>query len=137
MNNPFKNGKIPQMSAETSNLCKEAGCHAACCEGSCFSFSYPVKKVLEWFPNAIKVGQYGLAEQRARGVYYEVGFFGSARVRIVGNCPNLGPVDNCQIYKKRPSDCEKLAIGSKECSGFRREQERHIRVSQVVNIQQP
>lgn len=102
------------------NLCKEAGCQASCCRGSYFQFGYPVKKVLEWFPEAQQVGWYQLPDQRAQGVYYERNIFGNARVRIVGNCPNLGPDNNCLIYESRPPDCADLGIGSKDCSDFRR-----------------
>ena len=109
------------MSAEQApgiNVCKTQGCHAACCRGSYFSSSCPVEKVLEWFPNALKVGQFELPELRMRGVYYEVSDFG-ARVRIVGNCPNLGPEDNCQIYEKRPPACANVAKDSEICFASR------------------
>lgn len=119
------------------NLCKEAGCAAACCRDSFFSFSYPEKKVLEWFPDAIKVGLYQLPEQRVKGVYYEKLLLAGARVRIVGDCPNLGPDDNCQIYDSRPPDCANLAVGSKDCSDFRREQQRLIRVGEIISVEQP
>jgi len=102
------------------NLCEEASCNnAICCRGSYFAYIYPVKKVLEWFPQATKVNK-KLDEQVGIGVYYTTSLFGLAKVRIVGPCPNLSQDDNCLIYDSRPADCEKLAIGSDNCVLFRR-----------------
>jgi Fe-S-cluster containining protein len=102
------------------NACEDAGCAAACCRGSFFSITYPEKKVLEWFPDAQKVGWYKISDQTEKGVYYQRGLIGDARVRIVGDCPNLDSDDNCKIYKNKPADCSYMVVGSKACSDFRR-----------------
>lgn len=104
------------------NLCKEAGCQAACCRDCYFFFSYPVKKVLEWFPDAVKVRCGKLPQQEEKGVFYE-SFMGRSMLRIVGICPNLREKGECQIYGDRPMDCRNLPVGSRTCSSFRRHTE--------------
>ncbi len=107
------------------NLCKEAGCAGCCCHDSYFHYSYPVRKVLEWFPNAKHVSD--LSKQTENGVYY-TNFLGTARVGIIGPCPNLSADGNCQINDWKPLDCLSLAICSKACSLFRRVQEQGVKM---------
>ena len=116
------------------NLCKEAGCSAACCMGATFQCYYPVEKILEWFPDAIKVGDSDLPDIWVRGVYYEVNKYGRGLVRIIGNCPNLDPVNNCLIYKNRPPDCANLGIISESCLIFRDREDSLNRIDDVLTV---
>lgn len=101
------------------NLCNEAGCQAACCFGSWFQADYREKTILNLFPSAKKVSYSEFRRELDPGVYYYK-FLGIATVRIVGRCPNLGEENGCLIHETTPPDCRNLAVGSRECSDFRR-----------------
>lgn len=101
------------------NQCNEAGCQAACCYGSWFHFDYKEKTILALFPSAKKVKHSQFHQDLEPGVYYNR-FLGSVAVRIVGRCPNLGEGNACTIHDNLPPDCKNLAIGSRDCSDFRR-----------------
>ena len=102
------------------NECRLGGCDVPCCRGSYFEISYPEKKVLDWFPEAVKVDKFQLPGMDVKGVYYEKSILGNCRVRIVGDCPNLGADNNCLIYENRPPDCSGLEPGSETCLSFRK-----------------
>ena len=107
------------MTTPERNLCNEAGCQAACCFGSWFQAVYKEKTIRNLFPTAKKVSDSKFHEELDPGVYYNK-FLGAATVRIVGKCPNLGENNSCLIHETTPPDCRNLAVGSKECSNFRR-----------------
>lgn len=101
------------------NPCNEAGCQAACCFGSWFNHPYKEKAILKLFPTAKKVSYSKFQKELDPGVYYYK-FLGVSTVRIVGRCPNLGEDSSCLIHDNLPPDCRNLAVGSRECSNFRR-----------------
>jgi Fe-S-cluster containining protein len=102
------------------NLCRLSGCGASCCRGSYFEISYPEEKVLDWFPEALKVEKFQLPDMSGKGVYYEESNPGNCWVKIVEECPNLGTDNNCRIYESRPPDCSRLKPGSETCLSFRK-----------------
>ena len=107
------------------NLCKEAGCSAACCRDVYFADVYFVRKVLNVFPEAKKVRD--ITKPIERGVYYD-NFLGTATVRIAGTCPHLNSDGNCSIYGRRLKGCEDLSIGSDNCVFFRRVWEQELKI---------
>jgi len=109
------------------NLCKEAGCAAACCG----DFWPKVgKDVKSYFPKAQEIPYEDLHERLPDGTYFSVRE-DVYWVRIVGPCENLLPDSNCSIYENRPSDCKNLQIRSDECFSARIEQAQFIALEAI------
>ena len=109
------------------NLCKDAGCAAACCRDMWLR----VKKDLsDYFPRATEIPYDDLHEKLPDGTYFARSA-GVYWVRIVGPCENLLPDSNCAIYENRPSDCKNLPIGSDECIKARRRDAQFIALEAI------